>query len=353
MEPFPILRAKSIHGLAREIFSRAKIRVCFRPSRETDFIQYFSGELDSDLRSIATERIEVKFGGDIRAADILVISAHGTEIAGDIWNMRMQGYRGLLAGWFWDNHVSHVVNLHVALAFDFVFPSHNHTSFVIANPVSILGAHTPACCAQWARHELSTLGREVALSTSRSSQLLCPYVSYDFASRTEFLRQLAVEMPEADVLLMPPDDRSRYFGRNRLERFREWASYKCSLVLPVSRDLSTRVFDALAAGQTVVVGEPVPDLDLVIPSSLQKQLGIFVTAQRSVEAIREAYERAIEHFDRHGNDGVIKRQTFILDNHMVSNRLATMISSMERFGKPGARVEFNQRDDSPPALLSV
>src|SRR3954471_17274708 len=51
-------------------------------------------------------------------------------------------------------------------------------------------------------------------------------VDYAFTPRTLLLRDFKQEMPEADVLLMTATDRTRYFGKSRSERFKEWLEHK-------------------------------------------------------------------------------------------------------------------------------
>lgn len=349
IEPLPAARARIINGTVKQVFSKPRIKIVFKPSNETDRIKYFPDQIGYEIGAIGRERIEVHCDG-VDDADVLILTAHGSNLAPYVWNLRLKGFAGVIAGWFWDNHLASINNLHTALAVDFVFVSHNYARGTITNPVSILGGHVPACCAQWTTSDLLD-ATAAAVSAERSDKLFCPYVAYDFSPRTEFLRALAAAMPEAEVLLMPADDQQRYFGKNRAERLREWLGYKCSLVLPIDRDVSTRLFDALAAGQTVVVTQPIPDLDAVIPPAVQQRLGIFQVPDRSVAAIQDAYRQALNHFDQRGADGIMERREYVMQNHMLRNRVQTMINRIEGFSRPGAKVEFNQEKGGTPGLI--
>ncbi|HEX6978881.1 MAG TPA: hypothetical protein VF342_06240 [Alphaproteobacteria bacterium] len=348
-EPLPAARARFINGTVKQVFSKPRIKIVFKPSGETARLRYFPDQIGRELAALGTERIEVGCDG-VDDADVLILTAHGSNLAGYAWNLRLKGFAGVMAGWFWNNHLAHAENLHTALAFDFVFASHNYARGVITNPVSILGGHVPACCAQWTTSELLD-ATTAAVSAERSDRLFCPYVAYGFSARTEFLRALEAAMLDAEVLLMPADDRQRYFGKSRAERLREWLGYKCSLVLPIDRDVSTRLFDALAAGQTVVVTQPIADLDAVIPPVVQQRLGIFQVPDRSVAAIQDAHRQALSHFDQRGADGIMERREYVMQNHMLRNRVQTMISRIEGFSRAGAKVEFTQEKGGSPGLI--
>jgi hypothetical protein len=235
----------------------------------------------------------------------------------------------VLAIWLWDNHISMVSNSRVAREADVVFPSHAYESAYLANPDSILGPHAPACCAQWARQEA---GRLFAAHGNgpRSGQLLVNYVDYAFSPRSALLRALAAQAPEADVLLMAPERRERYFSMTPAERFQEWARYKCTAILPVDADLSTRVFDALLAGVVPIVPRTLRDFDVVVPPAVQEALGIVRIDEPTVDALRAAAREAVRRFDALGAAGAAARHLYVLDNHLLADRVRAMGQSIVR-----------------------
>ncbi len=136
-------------------------------------------------------------------------------------------------------------------------------------------------------------------------------------------------MPEADVFLMPPEDRSRYSQKSKVEKFQEWNAYKTTLILPVDQDLSTRVFDAILAGQVPIIPEMVLDLDKAIPPEMQQKLGIVrIPNDFSILALRRAWRQAIHNFDQAGVSGIMFRQHYILHNHMLRHRVYAMLQAI-------------------------
>jgi hypothetical protein len=175
----------------------------------------------------------------------------------------------------------------------------------------------------------------------RSDKLLVNYVDYPFSPRTQLLRILKMQMPEANVLLMAPNERSRYYGKSRAERLREWMEYKSTLILPVDRDLSQRVFDALLCGQILVVPNIIPDFDEVIPPAVQSDLGIIRLQSLQIGVIRQAAAQAVRVFDEMGPRGVEARHRYVLENHMMVNRIRIMLDSVKSVGTGEASVVFD------------
>jgi hypothetical protein len=175
----------------------------------------------------------------------------------------------------------------------------------------------------------------------RSDKLLVNYVDYPFSPRTQLLRILKMQMPEANVLLMAPNERSRYYGKSRAERLREWMEYKSTLILPVDRDLSQRVFDALLCGQILVVPNIIPDFDEVIPPAVQSDLGIIRLQSLQIGVIRQAAAQAVRVFDEMGPRGVEARHRYVLENHMMVHRIGTMLDSIKSVGTGKTSVVFD------------
>jgi hypothetical protein len=160
-------------------------------------------------------------------------------------------------------------------------------------------------------------------------------------------------MAEANVLLMEPNERSRYFSKTRADRFREWMEHKSTLILPVDRDLSTRIFDALLAGQVLLVPNVIADFDEVIPPTRQAELGIFRLQRLDVDVIRQAAAHAVRFFDETGIEGVRARHRYVLDNHMMVHRTRTMLHCIKGVAARQLFVVFDGNASMPYGLHLV
>ena len=302
------------------------LKVSFRPSPETDQLAYFYAGLDGELAAMSSDRIHyVPRQHPLGDVDVVLLTAHGSDLAPYLTDLRGQlPAHALIVLWFWDNHVAQVNNLRSAVAADLLIASHAYCAEALFNAVSVVGGACPLCCAQWGATELNSFVRSID-ARPRADKLLVNYVDYGFSARTAVLQQLKQEMPEAEMLLMQPDDRSRYFSKPSAQRFEEWLGYKTTLILPVTQDLSTRVFDALAAGLIPIVPRSLRDFDHVIPPNVQSSLGITRVDGLSTQVIRAAWAEATKRFDQMGLEGILTRHRYVVDQHLLPHRVETLV----------------------------
>lgn len=335
---WPDSRIQQLTQSATAIFARASVRFTLIPSSGyhfcDDYVADFSVGLDPVFQYIPPKE-------NLTDVDIILLTAHGSDVSHVIWHIRRKLAGDKLVGvWLWDNHLQHEPNLQTAYASDFLFPSHKYVSDYLITPTSIPGGHVPHCCTQWQRGQAVECFEQFR-ELPRSDRLLVNYVDYPFSPRTQLLRALKSQMPEANVLLMAPNERSRYYGKTRAERFKEWMEYKSTLILPVDRDLSQRVFDALLCGQILVVPNIIPDFDEVIPPAIQTELGIIRLQSLQIGAIRQAATQAARVFDEMGSRIVEARHRYVLHNHMMVNRIRTMLDSIKAVGTGQTSVIFD------------
>jgi len=275
--------------------------------------------------------------------DIVIITTSGSDQTQSLWQLRNQlKNSALILNWMIDNHQGHINNVRNTLVSDYNFPSHAYCRQYLFNPASIVFDFLPAAAYQWTIKESESLIKQYA-SWQRSNQLLINYVDYPLSWRSKVLSDIQKHMPEADVFLMPPEDRSRYGSKSKAEKFQEWVSYKTTLILPVEQDLSTRIFDSILAGQVPIIPEAVLDLDKAIPPETQQKLGIVrISNDFSMPSLRRAWQQAIQNFDQAGMSGVMYRQHYILNNHMLRHRVYSMLKTL---------LELLHRNVSPALTL--
>ncbi len=332
-------RAARATQWARQVTSRPSTFV-FVPSHENQGRNYFQPELEQELAQLRVGSFSLRRQHDKQPVDLLICTAHGNDLAPQLWSARQQlGPQCMVATWFWDNHLAHISNLRTTLASDFVFASHAYAAGGLLNPVAPLGSHVAACSAQWTR-EQSISGFEASIHRTRSDRLLVNYVAYPSASRTPLLQALeAANAPELEVLLMQPEDRTRYFSLSPPARFAEWAQHKAALILPIDRDLSTRLFDALLCGQVpVLVRGSMSDLDQVITPADQQALGFVQIDAADIESIRAGAVLAARRWDEQGVAGARRRHEYVLGAHMLTSRIELILKCLWALGTGEAAV---------------
>jgi len=335
---WPDSRIQQLTQSAAAIFAGAPVRFTLIPSSDYYFCDNYAADFSEGLAPVF-QYVPPK--ENLTDVDIVLLTSHASDVSHVMWHIRRK-FAGdkLMGAWLWDNHLQHEPNLLTAYASDFVFHSHKYVSDYLITPTSIPGGHVPLGCTQWQR-EQAAICFEQFRELPRSDRLLVNYVDYPFSPRTQLLRALKSQMPEANVLLMAPNERSRYYGKTRAERLREWMEHKCTLILPVDRDLSMRVFDALLCGQILLVPNVIPDFDEVIPPAIQTELGIIRLEGLQIGVIREAAARATRVFDEMGPKGVEARHRYVLENHMMVHRVRTMLDRIKSVATGEARVIFD------------
>lgn len=317
-------------------------RAVFQPLQPLD-LQYFPDGLSDDLAALSTERWEIGYRSGLETADLILVTSHGRNHTAELWRLREANPDALLGLWLWDNHNSYVANLENTLAADFYFPSHRYISGYLLNPCSVNGSPVPLCCAQWdSALARSVMGRAAA---SRQPRVYAGYVDYEGTPRGAFMRQMQQQVPEIDVRLLPRHDRSRYFAKTHAARLDEWLEYAASLVLPLERDLSTRLFDGLVAGHVLVVADNIDDLDAVVPPVDQAMLPLVKFRAGDLADLRRAAQDALAAYARDGEEGIRRRQTYALAKHMLAHRVQKMVRTVGAVADGRLHVGFRADED--------
>lgn len=341
-------RSEELENRLKGFASLPSIRYTFLPSQRVQQAYrngYFpdNDDLDNELLSSAPSPFSYVPEKEYANANIVIVSIHGaaSETAA-LWDLRRQlGEQVLIVAWLWDNHVSHVENMRSALAADIVFVSHAYEAGHVHTPASLVAGHIPACSAQWTRAQASEFF-EQAEPRERRHKLLVNYVIQAPASplRRRVLEEYRTGLIEADVFLMSTEERARYFNLSRRDRFFDWADYKATVIVPMGADVSTRVFDALLAGQVPIVPEYIDDFDIVIPRHEQESLGIVRVQSLELPEIRKAATEALGIFDDMGMEGARARHVYALDSHMLVNRVEQMLYVLWLISEGDLTIEF-------------
>lgn len=233
---------------------------------------------EEEIRAAAIDGVEFTVLPDIAEVlrsgaifDFVILCCHVLGEEAVLFDLRERGVAGLYGAWFFDNHHHHQLNLRTAMLADVVFVSHWHERQYLNIPIALAGPHIPAYSRQWSP---GTIARHypVGLPAERWNGLFGGYGRYAWAvDRNRFIEDVAAACPEHSLNLGKLDD---YFQISAAERLRAWVEHKVHLIVPVNRDVSTRVFDALMTGQIPLVPDDVPDLDRVIDLETQAILPI-------------------------------------------------------------------------------
>lgn len=281
---------------------------------------------------------EVELASFDKVYDIAIVCTHVMmEHLAEII-IRSHNLSPVIVAWTWDNHHSASRNSAFNPMSDIIIPAHGYCGDVLRTPHAALAESVPLCCSQWSRELTARLIREAG-SLSRSDSLYGGFVLWG-SPRDGLLVSLKEQIPDNAIRLLDSScrlDQKSYFAQSPEERFSEWLSYKVSLAMPLTNDLSMRVFDALTAGQIPIVPDSCYDLDRVVSPALQRDLPILRFNDMSVESIKAAWEKAIQLYDKGGAEGVLRRHSFAREHHHISvrlNQIAQYLLNVSRAGCP-------------------
>ncbi len=262
--------------------------------------------------------------------DLAILCCHlegGEEAV--LFEARRSGLAALYGVWFWDNHHHIHSNIRIAMLADLVFVSHWHERRHLNLPAALAAAHIPACSRQWSAGAIAR-HYPAGLPTERRNGLFGGFGRYAWAvERNRLIEALAAACSEHSLTLGNVDS---YFQISAAERLRSWIEHKVQLIVPINRDASTRIFEALMTGQIPLVPDDVPDLDRVVSPEMQAALPIVRYQAFDAASAETAWRQAVVLFDEAGAAGVLRRHEFARDHHSLAARLADFAGFLRRPG---------------------
>jgi tetratricopeptide (TPR) repeat protein len=261
---------------------------------------------------------------DARDVDLLIVLIHLYREHEAIHQLRSRGFKGPVIGWFWDNHHHVFDNFKSCAELDVAIPGHAFAADYLRNERSLLVDPIPLCVTQWTKGQASRFFAAYG-NKDRSNDLYGGFVRYQSAAKRNRLIQQLLDARLPGVFFLEEDQLERYFGLSLEQRFAQWCGHKVSLCLPLSGDLSQRLFDGLLTGQVPVVPLDIHDLDSVIPPELQQALPVVRFDRYEPDAVMEAHQQALRRYDEAGAAGVQRRHDFALSQHMFLSRAGTLI----------------------------
>lgn len=339
---WPARRAAELGARLRALLEKPSICFTFQSGIPATIYRYFPASLAAELAKWSPDPFRFVPPEDRDASpDVVILTAHANDLHQRIWELRESyGTDPVMIAWMWDNHTSYVDNKAVAFSSDLVMPAHSSTVNYLFNPAGVVSSHIPLCCAQWTREQAEEFFAAHGASERRTS-LLVNYVEYHYApDRNAVIRDIAANIPQADVLLMPSHDRSRYFSRSAEDNFREWAAYTSTIILPVTDDLSTRFFDALLAGLIPIVPRSIVDVARIGTPEQLNDLGVVLIDSLDIDEIKAATLESFDRFHRMGYAGIVARHRFVLEHHMLVNRVTDMLHTVFLHANGQLKISF-------------
>jgi tetratricopeptide (TPR) repeat protein len=334
-------RRLEIKGRLRRAFAKSRPVVSVVSSRADRF---FSADTARQLReTFAGKGFDVTFGEDLCAtnsahADLILLLIHLHKEGEPLRKLREGGCDAAVLGWFWDNHHHVFDNYSVGKDLDVCIAGHGFAASYLRSPRHMAAPAVPLCVTQWSDDEATEFFR-LHRNSPRSDALYGGFIRYRFAVKRNRLIESLTEEGFEGVYFLDEDRLAPYFGKTPSQRFAEWASRKTSLCLPLNGDLSMRFFDALLAGQVPIVPRDIGDFDSVIPPEWQERLPVIRFDDYTSAAVREAHAAALSAFDRLDAAGVRERHAFVMQHHMFTSRIRSILGIARKIGDGGTAAD--------------
>ncbi|HEX6190507.1 MAG TPA: glycosyltransferase [Pyrinomonadaceae bacterium] len=335
--PMPAFERKlNIQKRFQRALAKTEPRVAVVSTRAS---KIFSKDTDRELADVfSREGLCVRFYEDFETAidcgaDLLIALVHVFKEHEALCKLREAKCEIPVVGWFWDNHHHVFDNYRTAGGLDICIAGHAFAENYLKSRRYLTASPVPLCVTQWTKSEAEQFFARFA-RCDRSDDLFGGFVRYGIANKRNELVQRLIDEGMTGIYFLEESDLERYFGKSPEQRFENWSSHKASLCLPLAGDVSQRLFDALLTGQIPIVPDDLPDLDAIIPVEMQEKLPIIRIKQYAPPEVRAAHQIANSLFDQAGAAGILRRHEFVMNNHMFSNRIGSILSHLNDFVKP-------------------
>jgi hypothetical protein len=325
------------NGILQEICQGHAIKLLLCSERSNHFENSALAELvvHPQIRSVTFEKNLRDAVARQEKFDVALILTHWVDEVAQLRAARRHNLADLYVLWIWDNHIAEDFHRQVAALGDLVIPAHGFNTTYLKGARNIVLPSVSIPSVQW---DIPT--SEAVFTKSgydeRSDDLYGAYFTYkEFPERERLLRACVTARISEGIFLREANEANRdtYFHSNAAERLKEWMVYKTSICLPLKNDLSSRLFDALVAGQIPIVPRQTADLDQIIPPEIQEWLPIIRFDEYTVDNVQAAHREAIRRFDLDKSKGALRRHRYAIENHMARHRMLQVVQSIFEYAK--------------------
>lgn len=220
--------------------------------------------------------------------------------------------------WDFDNHHWFSLSSMLAACSDLYVPTHSDNLEPLSRYNNVMMGPVVSGVIQWSKEFIND-NHKIIDTVDRSDEPFGTHIEYpQFPYRNKNLKLLAQKMPNVKLV-----DWS-YHSREKIDRFKEWCSYKVHWIVPVLNDAPIRIFDALITG-----GIP------IVPRSIKYHRDIINLHDHilfydyeDVQNPLTITEKGVKIFNERGLDGVIERHLKAFDNYHVDNRVHTILQGV-------------------------
>ena len=230
----------------------------------------------------------------------------------------------------YDNHHALDMCVTLSLCSDMVFPAHYDYLALLNRYSPFARGPLPASTLQWSKIQARRFESKL-YSTPRRIDLSGGFTCYpQFPFRQSIVRKVmtqeighALELPEENAV-------EHHSVRSKEENWEVWASSKANLMVSTLTDLPHRFFDALLTGNIPLVPRYLQVFFSHFDFSSFAQDPVVWIDYSDLPDMQDKVRQAVAMFDAGGKNGIAERHRFILEHHMMENRLETILDDVHQ-----------------------
>ena len=261
---------------------------------------------------------------------ILVVTSQ-TDTSVISWFNKIK-YQGISVGWLWTRENDHYLNSLIVDTVDICIPKNKLLGRVVKNTHSFVFSSINICSLQWSKKQAEKVFDAIINNRLTGNNL----------------NQAVVSEKDAKAVLRPKNTEvfwldENYYKLTLEEKIARLSRHKVCVFAPKiqKNENYLAIFEALLCGLITIVASRISDIDELFSSADRKYLSLLFLNDGNHKQLSEAIEKAIFLFDRQGIAGRKKRHSFILNNHLLTNRLNSFFARLPILASPTQLLKDN------------
>lgn len=230
----------------------------------------------------------------------------------------------------YDNHHALDMCITLALCSDMVFPAHYDYLALLSRYSPFVRGPLPASTIQWSKLQARRFAPRL-YDTPRRIDLSGGFTRYPQFPFRQTIVQKVMAQEIGHALELPAEDAVEHHSvRTKEENWAVWASSKSNLMVSTLTDLPHRFFDALLTGNIPLVPRYLQVFFSHFDFSAFREAPVVWFDYSDLADMQDKVRQAVAMFDAAGKNGIAERHRFILEHHMMENRLETMLDDVHQ-----------------------
>lgn len=308
---------------SRQMRSLRKLAAIVRKKSVSVGVQK-SADLSKNSSGLSVQQVDIENlwsegPGSLPDCDILLLSSKEFVVRPELVNeiraiSEDDSDKRITCAYLRDNHHMYQRNLEIASAVDFVAVGHAYKDHYLRAENFNIFFPGAMGVNKFDQNLISEIWEQDKM-LPRNDRLYGSYnLHINFKDRTDFI-ELCSSLDNSDVIQWwPGTEKENYNDLSEVERFKQWISYKVSLVVNTDFCVPIRVYVALLAGQIPIVPTSLVGMSEIFTHEMLRELPILTYGENTARAVQQAWADGIKRFDQGGAKAAEMRHRYAFEN---------------------------------------